>query len=648
MAELNRVIGKYAILIITINSILGAGIFFLPAVGAGIAGPGSIISWAILSIIGIFIAMCFGELTSMYPKAGGVYEFSKQAYGPFWSFIVGWITLIAGNITIAMISVGAIRYIIPNEWNIIIPLALIGTSITISMKIIISIGCILFFNYISYKGMQISKMMLVGFGIVTILAMILLIIPGSLRMQSSNFHPFFVFPLANIFLAIFFIAETFFGWESATFLAEETKDGEKVIPYALIWGTVIIGVLSTALVVTSIGAMGAHGFSTTVRPFTDLAILYYGTFGEKIITLFVFTAIIGTVAGWVVSAPRLILGMAEDKLFISGLAKIHPVTKTPYKAIIFQTILSCILILVASGSYETLLYLAIPLDIFMYVAVIFAFIVLRKKKPDQARPYRAPFGQIGAYLILIFFVSLLLFWMIQTPGASDILKIGSSFIILGIPVFFLLIMYYDPEIIIKMNNMFAYLNLTFEKLLISRKVINDLREHLDDISGKKVLEFGCGVGTITKELIKDVGPEGFVYATDISYSSVKIARRRMEKRGHSNVLFIHDIHQVNRVHDSIPKVDVVVSFGMLGYIQDIKKVLREMNRIMPDGGKIIFIDYVDLFKVIPNVSWLSDERKLIELFRECGFSVNVKKETTPMWNYLYVYGMKSNRDVPYV
>ena len=120
MAELNKVIGKYAILIITINSILGSGIFFLPAVGAGIAGPASIISWVILSLIAIYVAMCFGELTSMYPKAGGVYEFSKQAYGPFWSFIIGWITLIAGNITIAMITVGAVRYIIPNEWNIII------------------------------------------------------------------------------------------------------------------------------------------------------------------------------------------------------------------------------------------------------------------------------------------------------------------------------------------------------------------------------------------------------------------------------------------------------------------------------------------------------------------------------------------------
>ena len=104
MGELKSTLSFPVILLITINSIMGTGIFFLPALGAKIAGPMSIISWLILSIISIYIAMCFGELASMFPKSGGVYEFCKQAYGSFPSFIIGWMTLIAGNMSEAYLA----------------------------------------------------------------------------------------------------------------------------------------------------------------------------------------------------------------------------------------------------------------------------------------------------------------------------------------------------------------------------------------------------------------------------------------------------------------------------------------------------------------------------------------------------------------
>ena len=84
--KLEKTLSYPVILIITINSILGTGIFFLPAVGARMSGPASLIAWAILSVVAIYISMFFAELTSMFPKAGGDYEFCKQAFGRFWSF----------------------------------------------------------------------------------------------------------------------------------------------------------------------------------------------------------------------------------------------------------------------------------------------------------------------------------------------------------------------------------------------------------------------------------------------------------------------------------------------------------------------------------------------------------------------------------
>ena len=92
---------------------MGTGIWFLTSAGAKHAGPASLISWGILSLISVYIAMCFAELTAMFPKAGGVYEFAKQAYGRFWSFVIGWTTSIAGSVTIAMLLLGALQYLIP-------------------------------------------------------------------------------------------------------------------------------------------------------------------------------------------------------------------------------------------------------------------------------------------------------------------------------------------------------------------------------------------------------------------------------------------------------------------------------------------------------------------------------------------------------
>ena len=626
---------------------MGTGIFFLPAVGAAIAGPASLISWVLLAIISVYIAMCFGELTSMFPTEGGVYEFCKKAFGPFWSFLIGWMTLIAGNITIAMLIVGAIQYLIP--YNLTYNLQVPGIAFVIPVKILICLAFLAFFSFVAYRGMQTSMFMLIGFGIITISTLFLLIVPGLFSMETTNFTPFFVTPISTIFITIFFISETFFGWETATFLAAETKNGEREVPRALVWGTVIIGIISLLFVITSIGTIPWETFGASGTPLTDLGIIHYGAhYGKIIFTVLVFLSIIGSVAGWIVSAPRLILAMAKDKLFISSLARIHPSRNTPYKAIIFQFFLTSFLVLVASGSYETLLHLLVPLVLIMYSAVLLSLTVLRKKMPEKERPYKAPFAKVGPYITIILLLSLVGAWAYYTSGALHIVSLGASFIGVGVPVFLLLTFYYNPDIIVRINDLFAYLNLLFERLLIPKEVTNEIFEHLDDIKGKSVLEFGCGVGTLTKETVKKVGKTGQVYATDMSYLSVKIAKKRLLKRGHENVWFLHDVHQVNRVHHSIPPVDAVISFGMLGYIQDIKKVLREIYSLLPEGGKIFFIDYIDLFKVLPNVSWLSKEDELIKLFRESGFSVIVKKRNMRFWNFIYVVGIKTDVDVPYV
>jgi len=329
----------------------------------------------------------------------------------------------------------------------------------------------------------------------------------------------------------------------------------------------------------------------------------------------VFIALIGSAAGGIITMPRLLLALARDKLFIVQLSEIHPRYKTPYKAIIFQTVISLIIFGMAFGRYRTLLSLLLPLGLIMYIMIILTIPILRRKYPNKERSFKVPFANIGSFLVIGFLVSLIVLWIASEPNALQILKLGLSFVAIGIPIYLLLEIYYNPDFIIGVNDAFAYFTLLTERFILPSSVRKEILTLLGNIRNKTVLEFGCSVGTLTIELAENVKPGGKVYATDLSKKDLIITHNRMKSRGHEHVIIIHDEHQVNRVHPDIPHVDTIVSVGMMGYLQDVKKVLREMWELMPYGGKIVFVDYADFFKVIPNVAWLSKDATIEKVFR---------------------------------
>lgn len=656
--KLEKSLSYPVILIISINSIMGTGIFFLPAVGARESGPATLLSWFLLSFVAIYISMIFAELTSMFPEAGGVYEFCKQAYGRFPSFLIGWMTILAGNITIAMLIVGAIQYLLPFTGVASIGGFLINAKY---IKLAICLFFIFVFNYIAFKGIEMSATMLVAFGFITTGTLISLIIPGiinidlnSILVSSEGVVSFLPFGGVAVIVGIFLIAETFFGWETATFLAAETKDGEKVMPKALIVATVIISILSFTFILISLGNIPWDIFGASLAPLTLLGITFYGPIGETIFVLLVYMSIIGSVAGWIVSAPRLLLAMAEDKLLLGHFKAIHPKNKTPYKAIFFQTILTTIIIIVGFESYEFLLHLLVPLVLVLYSFVIISVLILRNKLPTRKRFYKVPFVKFGAPFVVIFLLFLVVMWMLHTHGALDTVIFGLSLIGVGIPLYFLIEAYYDPKAIIKINDSFAHLALLTEKISLPVQVREKIFNLLQDLKGKTVLEYGCNVGTLTLLLSNEIGPLGRVYATDISLKHIKITQNRLNKRKkknqnvHAQIHTLHDENQMIRIHPSIPYADVVVSVGMLGYIQEIKQVLKDIHNILPEGGEICFVEFGDFFKVLPNVEWLSNNGVIEKIFRDEGFSVRVIREKGLFWNYIYVYGIKSKEDIAFI
>jgi APA family basic amino acid/polyamine antiporter/amino acid efflux transporter len=619
---------------------MGTGLFFGTAIGSSYSGNASILAWVILSFIALYISFYFAELVSMYPKAGGVYEFSKHSYNRFGSFLMGWLAWIVGNLTTALLVVAAIDYLIPDPTQI-------------WLKIVISILFIVLLNLVAYFGIEASAFLLVIFAVISVGVLLSIIFPGIFQLNFSNYSPFFAFGASSIFITIFFIAESFFGWESATYLSEETREPEKVIPKAIILGTIIVGVLGILVTTISFGIIPWSTLSLSNAPLSIVSENLLGNLGMRIVNVGIFVALIGSAAGGIITMPRLILALARDKLFISQLSSIHGKYKTPHKAIIFQTIVSLIIFAMAFGRYRPLLSLLLPLGLLMYFFIILAVPILRNRQPNMKRNFKVPFVKLGTFVLLLLILGILASWIFPdfnslNSNALNTLKLGFSLILVGIPIYLLLEIYYNPDTIIKINDTLAYFTLLLERFILPKSVRKEVLALLGDVKGKKVLEFGCSVGTLTLNLAESVKPNGKVYATDLSEKELVITKKRITKRGHLHVVVIHDEHQVNRVHPSIPHVNAVVSIGMMGYMQDVKKILKEMRELLPYGGKIVFVDYADFFKMIPNVAWLSNDRVIEKIFREAGFSVFVQRKKGLFWNYVYVYGIKFHENIPYV
>jgi len=498
-----------------------------------------------------------------------------------------------------------------------------------------------------FFGIEASGMVIVILAIMSISLILSVIFPGIFIMDIANLTPLLSVGAIPIFITIFFIAESFFGWESVTYLSEETVNPEKVIPKALVYGTIIVGVLATGIAIVSLGVIPFKLLVGNPAPLSLVFERIYGAFGN-ILNYGVFIALIGSAAGGIITMPRLLLALARDKLFIAQLSEVHPKYKTPYKAIIFQTIISLIIFGMAFGKYTTLLSLLLPLGLLLYILTILTIPILRRKLPDVKRSFKAPFANVGSILVVLFFALLIFLWLKEEPNAIQILKLGLSFISIGIPIYLMLQIYYDPDFIIKVNDILAYFTLITERIVLPKKVRNEILTLLGNIRNKTVLEYGCSVGTLTLHLAESVKPTGKVYATDLSKKDLIITHNRMKKMGHEHVIIIHDEHQVNRIHPDIPHVDAIVSIGMMGYMQDVKKILKEMWELMPYNGRIVFVDYADFFKVIPNVAWLSNDETIEKLFREAGFSVYVSRKKGLFWNYVFVYGIKFQKDIPYI
>jgi len=198
---------------------------------------------------------------------------------------------------------------------------------------------------------------------------------------------------------------------------------------------------------------------------------------------------------------------------------------------------------------------------------------------------------------------------------------------------------YKYHLTLVASTIVAHLNLLTERLALPKKAIRNIIWFLGDIKGKSVLEYGCGVGSLTLPLIQAVGPQGKIYATGHIMPELSITKVRLKRKYHKNVIVLQDPYHEHRTHPHVKKVDAIVSVSMLAYTK-INKVLKDMNQKLNVGDEICFLEHDKLLGFVSNVNWIKNNSKIKYIFRSAGFTVEVKREKGFAWEYVYIYGKK--------
>ncbi len=425
---LPRVLGFMDVIGILIGTVIGSGIFIVPAaMAAQVKSPALMLSvWLVGGVLSFFGALTFSELGAMYPAAGGMYVYLREAYGRLIAFLFGWamfFVIEAGSIaTLAMaFSSKYLTYFVPLSPAAIKIVAIVFCTVLAAI------------NYLGARwGARVQNLlMFIKVGAIVGVSVVVLGFGdgnvGNWTSPPADWSPGMIGPFGVALVASLWAYK---GWEAATFSAGEIQNPERNLPLGLFVGTLLcVGLYVVAnlayLYVLPIGAV-----ATSTRIATDAMGAAVGPISATIISAVILFSITGAANGNFLTAPRVFFAMSRDGLFFSRIADVHPKRLTPYVSIIALWLWSAVLSL--SGTFEQLASYVVFGQWIFFGLTVAAVIVLRKKQPDRPRPYRT-----WGYPItpLLFILAALYISVNQLVNQFGNAIAGLGIIALGLPAY---------------------------------------------------------------------------------------------------------------------------------------------------------------------------------------------------------------------
>ena len=385
--KLVRGIGRWDFTAIVINTIIGAGIFGLPALVYARIGSYSLIAFVACAIIVGLIVLCYAEVSSRFTTTGGPYLYAREAFGPLVGFEVGWLYWIVRVATFAANCNLLVAYL-----GFFIPSANEG-----ALRVVIITFVVAVITIVNLLGVRESALMTNIFTVGKLVPLLLFIAIGVFFIQPGNFD-FSVVPDRSSFSgAVLLLIYAFVGFEASVVLAGETKDPGRNIPFGLLIALLIVAVIYILIQIVAIGTL--PGLAQSQRPLADSASAFLGTFGAALITVGALVSIFGNLNVGVLSATRMLFAMSENREIPSVFGATVERFKTPYVSILLTAVV--ILILTIQSSFLTAVTIAIVTRLIVYATTCVALPVFRYRKDAPPAPFRAPLGIVAAVLSLV-------------------------------------------------------------------------------------------------------------------------------------------------------------------------------------------------------------------------------------------------------
>ncbi len=462
------------------GSMIGSGIFIVSSIIARQVGsPGwLLVVWIVTGLLTLMAALSYGELAAMMPKAGGQYVYLREAFSPLWGFLYGWtLFLVIQTGTIAAVAVGFARYtgvLIPwfSESNYLIaPVRFGGYAFSLSTAQCLGLAMIALLTFMNTRGLRLGKLVQNVFTTAKTGALIALIVRGIIVGLKSgagaeNFRDLWTVRGDLQEVGAGLLAATAFGlfvgicvaqtnslfsadaWNNITFTAGEVKDPRRNIPLSLAFGTFLVIGLYLLANVAYLATLpfGAIQNAPSDRVASETANVIFPGAGATIMAVAIMVSTFGCNNGLILAGARAYYAMARDGLFFRRVAELNK-NHVPAWGLIIQGIWAGILVLPrtvktdAAGTvtgygnlYGNLLDYVISAALIFYILTIAGIFLLRWKRPDAERPYKA-FGYPFIPILYIIGATVILFVLFIYQPATTVP--GLYIVLTGVPIYFL-------------------------------------------------------------------------------------------------------------------------------------------------------------------------------------------------------------------
>lgn len=332
-AELKRALGLFDATAISIGAIIGAGIFVVTGIVAGLAGPSLVISIVLAGSIASFSALSFAQLSAYMPKEGGGYQYTYRMVSPYAGFLAGWLWIFSNLFVGAAVSLGFANYLV----------ALFPTLPDYAVNVVAPVFCLLF-TFLNYVGVRQSAIVNNVLVVSKILILVFFIALGLGFINFRNFSPVAPYGLLGVLKGTSLIFFAYFGYARITILAEEVKDASRTIPRAIILALVLSTVLYAFIGFVAVGLAGANSLSQSASPLADAIGVTGNSAAVFVVSLGAIIATASVLLMTILGVSRMTFAMARNGQLPTFLSHIHPKFQTPHYAVLITGLLSSVLV----------------------------------------------------------------------------------------------------------------------------------------------------------------------------------------------------------------------------------------------------------------------------------------------------------------